>query len=331
MQKRIFGVVIILIFIAIGSFFVFQRQSHRETPEVLPKIKIASLPVVQGLPVYMALEKGYFKEAGLDVELVNFEAPNQIVDALLQGQVDLSSPSGAMGIIGIADFKNPGKLKVYAGAGGTDLIQNDAILVKNDSPLIKIEDLKGKKLGILAGSIQWRTIARDILAKNGLNLDTDVTLVDLAVGLQAQALASGQVDALLAIEPIPTIVKQKGIGKEMVDHITTRYISSPFYGGAGIVRESFLNENPELADKVLAVIGRTIVEINQQPDSTRQYLKGYTPLEDSLIAEVPISNFKMYNDFTMQDIEAVEKFYSIFTTHKVVDGTLNFKRLIHTN
>lgn len=334
MKTNILLVFALIVVVVLGSWkFLFSDDQQEPTPEALETrtVKMANLPVVQGLPAYLAIEKGYFKEAGLDVQLVKFEAPNQIIDALLQGQVDLSSPSGAMGITGIADFKNPGKLKIYAAGGGTSMIQNDAILVKTDSSIESLEDLRGKKLGIVAGSIQWRTIARDILAKNNLVAGQDVTLVEIALGLQAESLATGQIDALLGIEPIPTIVKSKGIGKEIVDHVTTRYIADPFYAGAGIIRKDFATQNPNTTKKVLEILQRAMQEINENPDAARIYLKGYTSLDDASIAAVPISRFTFYSDFTQDDIVAIQKFYDIFTNANVVSGRMDFEALLYSS
>lgn len=325
--KIVTGIAIILIAI-IGVIYLSQQNPPEQTAETT-QVKIANLPIVQGLPLYLALEKGYFKDAGLDVEMIKFEAPNQIVDALLNGQVDFVSPSGAMGILGIVDFKNPGKLKIYAAAGGDDIVQNDAILVKNDSAISNLQELKGKKIGILPG-IQWRTIAQHILAQNDLSADQDVILVELAPALQAPALASGEIDALLGVEPIPTIIKVKGIGKELVSKVTVQYVANPFYGGAGVVNTEFATKNPNTTKKVLDVLQLAIDEINENPDAARQYLKGNTPLDDSAIAEVPISRIRMYNELTQNDINAVQKFYDVFTTYSVVDGKMNFKELIYS-
>ena len=319
---------IILVVAVVGIGFWLSKDFTKPKLEIT-KVKIANLSIVQGLPLYLAIEKGYFKEAGLDVEMIKFEAPNQIVDAVLNGQVDFTSPSGAMGILGIADFKNPGKLKIYAAAGGDDVIQNDAILVKSNSTIQGIEELKGKKMGILPG-IQWRTIAQHILAQNNLATDKDVTLVELAVGLQGPALASGDIDALLGVEPTPTIIKAKGIGKEFITMVTAKYVANPFYGGAGAVRAEFAAQNPNTTKKVLSIFQRAINEINENPNVARQYLKGNTPLDDSAIAQVPISRFKMYNDLTQNDINAIQKFYDIFSTYKVIDGKMDFKNLIYS-
>ncbi len=153
------------------------------------KVKIAYLPIIQGLPLYLSIEKGYFTAAGIEVETVKFDAPNQIIDALLSGQVDFGAPGAATGIAGIAETKKPDSLRIFLLTGGDTVVSNDSILVKNDSKINSLQDLKSKKLGIMPG-IQWRTIATHILAQNNLVADKDVTLVELAAGLQFHILYS---------------------------------------------------------------------------------------------------------------------------------------------
>ncbi len=326
-NKTILGLVILLA--AIGSVFYVASQSRSMKSET-PTVKIAYLPLVHGLPLYLAEEKGYFKEVGINAELIAFQSPGQIIDALLQGQVDITSPGGATGIVAIADLKNPGKLQIYALAGGDDVIQNDALLVKSNSSIHSVQDLRGTKLGILTGSIQWQTIAKDFLAQNNLVAGKDVTLVDLPINLQAQALASGQVDALIGIEPLPTVIKNKNIGTELVSHFTTKYIANPFYGGAGIVRADFVNTNPDVAKKVLAVFSKSIHEVNQNPDEARQYLQKYLQIDDSVIQAVPITRFRMYDQFTQKDIDETQKFMNIFSDFNVVAEKIDFKKLLYT-
>ena len=112
-NKFIVGLVIVVL--AVGSIWYFASQGEKTLETT--QIKIADLPIVQGLPLYLAIEKGYFTEAGLDVERVKFENPNQIIDSLLSGQVQFAVDA-ATGITGIADLKNPGKLKIFLLAGG---------------------------------------------------------------------------------------------------------------------------------------------------------------------------------------------------------------------
>ena len=333
-RKIIIGLLLVALAAIIGggwySMANKKSASSAETTKAeVTKVKIAYLPIVQGLPLYLAVESGYFKEAGLDVEIVKFDAPNQIIDALISGQVDFASPGAATGITGIAETKNPGHLRIFALTGGDDKVSNDSILVKKDSTIKSISELKGKKLGILSG-IQWRTIARQILAQNNLAADQDVILVELAPGLQAQALGSGQIDALLGVEPVPTIIKANNISKEIVAVPTAQYVANPFYGGAGVVGSLFAEQNPKTTAKVLEVFDRAIQRINQNPDETRPYLKNYTPLTDSQITQVPISLFKMYKNFTQNDVNATQKLFDIFPKFGVIDKQIDFQKLIYS-
>lgn len=334
-MPKIFGGLAVVLLAVFGWWYIGHRSNSGEKKvslagdATMTTVRITTMPVVQGLPFYLAKEKGYFREAGIDAEFVKFETPNQIIDALLQGRVDITPPSAATGVVGIADSKNSGKLLIYSMGGGDDVVQNDALLVRADSSLVSFQDLQGKKVGIVAGSVQWNAIARDILARHGLLADENITLVELPLGLQSQALAAGQVDALITVEPIPTVVKAKGIGKEMIDHLTTRFISNPFYSGVGVIRKDFVGEHPEVAKKVLDVFDRAIAEINDNPDAARQYLKGYTALDDDMIKIVPISRFRMYNNLDENDIDATQTFFDIFTTQDIVKEPLYFRKLLY--
>ncbi len=315
--------VLVLVGAGLAVILVSPSQSKEKTTEQPKVIRMGNLPVTHGLPLYVALEKGYFKEAGLNVEVIRFDAPNQIIDALLQDKIDMGPPSLALGITGIVNTKNPGKLQIYAVSGGTKTNPNENILTPFDSNIKSIAGLKGKRLGILGGTIQWRTITRELLAQEGLEMDKDVIIVELAPALQVQALASKQIDALLALEPMSTVAKEKGAGKIVITAPVEKAIADPFYGGAGVITTRFATEYPKTAKKAIAAMERAMREINENPDDHKQYLKGYTPLPEEIIPKVPIVDFKSCKDLTTKDLEAIQKFYDIFTKHKVVEGTID--------
>lgn len=335
MNSTIKSLIVIIAILIIGVFgYMFRSKAEINSTSTNAistgeTVRIAYLPITQGLPLYLALDKGYFTETGITVEAVKFEAPNQIIDALIAGNADVGAPGTATGIAGIAETKNPDHLRIFLVTGGDNSTVNDAILVKNDSKLTSITDLKGKKLGILSG-IQWRIIARHILAQNGLNADKDVTLVELAPGLQPQALAVGQIDALLGVEPVPTIVKAKNMGKEIVHTPTAKYVANPFYGGSGAFNLEFAQTRPDTAAKVLAVFDRAVEEINNDPAAARQYLKGHTPLADDLVSQVSIPIFKMYGDLTMDDQGALRNLFRIFKDFNVVDREIDVQKLLYS-
>ncbi|VVB74855.1 NMT1/THI5 like protein [uncultured archaeon] len=319
----VIAIIAIVITSTMSPTGLFTQSAKSET------IKLGNLPVIQGLPIYLAIEKGYFSEAGLSVELTKFDSPSQLVDAVMQGKLDLTTPSGAAGISAVANYKNPGKIKLYALSGGTAEVPNEVLLIPIDSNINSIKELKGKKLGLLGGSIQWRTIARDMLAKNGLEADKDVYLVELATGLQVQALATKQIDALLALEPTATIAKEKKAGKILLDGPMEETISDPFYPGAGIINLEFAKTHPEIVKKFIEVVKRATKEIKQNPVESEKYLKNYTALTDDLIGKVPMSAFKICEQINAKDIEALQKFYDLFEEYNVVDGRIDANAFLY--
>lgn len=309
---------IALIAIAIVVVLAVYPSTGRETT----KVRTGDLPVLQGLPLYVALDNGYFKDEGIEVERVRFDAPNQIIDALMQGQIDATSPSGALGISGIANQKNPGKILVYSVSGGTSQVPNENLLIPINSTISSVEELKGKRFGIIVGSIQWRTIARHVLNQSGLDMDKDVTIVELAPALQVPALANKQVDAMLALEPISTLAVQKDAGKILVKGPVEQMVADPLYLGAGLVSTSFARNNPETTKKFIRAIDRAIGYIREHPQESKVHLKGYTPLPDDLVQEAPVLIFKTCGELSAQDKESIAKFYEIFSRYGVVSSRI---------
>ena len=321
----IVGVIVVLIICGIWFANSKKQQVSLETT----KVKIAYLSVVNTLPMALAIEKGYFKDAGIDVEAVKFEAPNQIVDAMMQDKVDFIA-SAVTAVGAIADSKNPGKMKIFSVSGGTREVPNEDLLVAASSTISSYKDLKGKKIAIMAGSIQWKIAAKDILAKNGLDMDKDVTIVELANGLQIQALASKQVDAiLLALEPLPTIGVNSSVAKILVKGPAENLIADPFYPGAGWVNTAFAKANPQTTKLVISILDKATKEIVSNPVASRVYLKGYTTLTDDLIYKVPMTVFKSCEDLTAKDKSALQAFLDIYSTYKVVDAKINLENLLY--
>jgi NitT/TauT family transport system substrate-binding protein len=327
----IIAIVALILLVALIGFVspsisgAFTLSGQKETTIV----RMGSLPVIHGLPVYYAIEKGYFKEAGIDLQLIKMEAPNQIVDGIMQGNLDFTSTSGPAGISAVADFKNPGKMKIYSLSGGDKNSPGESILVPKDSNIKKISELSGKKLGIIGGSLQWKMLAVHILAQNNLVADKDVTLVEIPIGSHVTAIASGQVDALLTIEPSVTIITSKNAGKILQSGPLEETLSDPFYPGAGIVSTKFAKENPITTQKVIEIIKRANSEINSNPFEARKYLKGYTALGDDLIQKVPLALIKTCGEITAKDIEGLQKFHDIFTDYNAIDGRINTNSIMY--
>ena len=72
-----------------------------------PKIRIGYWPVAAGLPFFAAVEKGFFKEAGLDVEPLKFAGAQQVMEAMLSGRGDGSANGTGSANLAIGEIAQP--------------------------------------------------------------------------------------------------------------------------------------------------------------------------------------------------------------------------------
>ncbi len=319
----------VLIFIALGVVVMSNGITGLFTSNANEKIKIADIPVTEGIPLYLAVENGYFKDEGLDVEIVKFDSPKQIIDAVVLNQVDLSGPNGATGISAIAESLQPGNLKYY----GFSCHYNDngsSLVVKANSNISSIRELEGKKIGKLP-AIQWTTIVRRALKVNGVDVNK-TTLVDLALGLQLQALETGQVDALVALDPIGQIAVEKGIGKIIMAGVIQKSIADPACNGAGIVSTKFIAERPETARKVMRAMAKAFETYHRTPESQSSLLAKYLKMEPKIAEKMPfpLANFTMSSDLTLEQKTAIQKFIDMFYEDGIMQKRVNVEEvLIH--
>ena len=139
-------------------------------------------------PLVIAEAKGFFADAGLEVEMIEPADPNDPPKLVAAGKADLA-----------VSYQPQLHLQV---AGGLPLVRIgtliatplNTLLVLADGPVASIADLKGRKVGFSVGGFE-DAMLRAMLGRHGLTLD-DVELVNVNFSL-SPALVSGQVDAVI--------------------------------------------------------------------------------------------------------------------------------------
>ena len=171
-----------------------------------PKIRIGYWPVAAGLPFFAAVEKGYFKEAGLDVEPLKFAGAQQVMEAMLSGRSDGSSNGTGSANLAIGEIAQPGLFKIFCTNPSNAVNVLEEFLVPKDSPAKVMADLKGKKVASGPG-IQNVTLAKTMLERSGAGA---MNVTELPIGQHVAALAAGQIDAVYTLEPTGTVGRLNG-------------------------------------------------------------------------------------------------------------------------
>ena len=124
----------------------------------MPKIRIGYWPVAAGLPFFASVEKGYFKEAGLDVEPLKFAGAQQVMEAMLAGRSDGSSNGTGSANLAIGEIAQPGLFKIFCTNPSNATHVLEEFIVPKDSLVKSVAELKGKRVASGPG-IQNVTLA----------------------------------------------------------------------------------------------------------------------------------------------------------------------------
>ncbi len=163
-------------------------------------------------PLYIALDKGFFKDEGLDVDLVKMEDPKTRMPALMAGRIDLAVTT----IDTVLSFYSPEHPLKYVFALD-DSKGGDGIVSKKE--ITSVADLKGKSVAYAEGSVSQFFLSV-LLKKEGLSLK-DVKTQNMTAGDAGAAFVAGRVDAAVTWEPWLTRGKQAPDGKLLIDSSTT--------------------------------------------------------------------------------------------------------------
>lgn len=305
---------------------LFSPWIHAQKAE---KVKLSWLPIMQTTALYVAVQDKLFERAGLDVELVQFQNPNQIIDSLVANQADAGAPGAAAGITMLAESRYPGTFKVFGLQGGGIKVNrvNDALIVKNGSTITSFKDLRGKSLGHLPG-IQWRTISRHMLRVSGLDPEKDVRLQEMAVGLQLQSVVAGSVDACLSLEPVGSIAKASGVAMLAIVNPCASVITDPFYSGVSVLTTKFIKERPQVARKLVQVLDQATRIANTEFDRVRPYFAKYTAIKGDNVRVVAQPYLRGWNELTDVDIKSYQSLVDVFHTEGVLKERMDVRKVL---
>jgi len=234
--------------LAIPAAEAVESQPAAEPAAELTTVVMGYVPASIFAPIFVAKEKGYYAELGVDLQLEPLPGGSDMVVLTANGDFD-------MGIGGVGPaFWNAIQLglplKVVApGHQEGSPVATPLMISKaacESGAITSVADLKGKKVSVNArGATEfWLSQA---LATGGLTLD-DIDLQTLPFPDAVAALESGAIDAAMIGEPLASKAEADGIAIRLVPDFAVQDIQPTMV----FANSDFLTENPDAATAVIA-------------------------------------------------------------------------------
>ncbi len=223
-------------------------------------------------PLYVALERGYFAEQNLDIELIAPADPNDPPKLVAAGKADLAITYQPQLHIQVAAGL---PLKRIATLVATPL---NSLVVMADGPIGSIADLKGRKVGYSVGGFEEALLGA-MLARHGLTLG-DVELINVNFSL-SPALIAGHVDAVIGAFRNFELNQMDLVGRPGRAFFVEEE-GVPAYDELIIVANSAKLDDPRLVRFLRALEAGVQYLVNHPDESWRLFLKRNKQLDDEL-------------------------------------------------
>jgi ABC-type nitrate/sulfonate/bicarbonate transport system substrate-binding protein len=273
-----FWILPLVLLIVAAAYFIKRQQDQRGA--TTPTNEATKVILAEGMqpvcaPVYIAADKGFFREQGLDVNLVPFSKGKLCLDAVLGGKADVAT-------VAETPLMHVGFGRASIAILGTmhHATKNTKCVARRDKGIAKPEDLKGHKVGVpIGGNAEY--FMDKFLQKYGLKRE-DVIVVNLNPPEMLGAIVRGDIDASFSWEPFITrSVKELG-GNAVV------------FFGEDLYKETFnivtmrdwADKNPEAGSRLIRALARATDFIHSNQNESIQIVAKHLQMDPQELSSI---------------------------------------------
>ena len=247
-------------------------------------LNVGVIPIADVAPLYLGIDKGFFKEEQLTIKPQLAEGGAAITPAVVSGDFQIGF-SNTISLLIAASEDLPVQIISQGVLGGKTEEEAWAdLLVLKDGPIKEPKDLEGKTIAVntlknicevtIKASLEQENVAVDTLEF------TEVPFPDMNAALEA-----GRVDAACVVEPFVSQGKAgaaRGIDPFYVrtapDLTVATYFTSTQYA----------EENPDVVDRFVSAMNRSLIYAQSHPDEVRQVLLDYTEIPPEAAEQIKL-------------------------------------------
>jgi NitT/TauT family transport system substrate-binding protein len=223
--------------------------------------------------IYLADEKGFFKDNGLNVELSEYDSGVKAVLALLNKEVDVADGAEFVAVSNI----NGKDLRIFSAINS---ISNAIRLIAKKDKIFDVTSLVGKKIGIKSKS-QAEFFMGSYLTLNLLKAD-DIKLIDIDPSAMSGALKNNQLDGVVVWDPFASNIEEMLGADSFVSDVQS---GRDFYF-LTMTRQEIIKEKPEVLKKFLSALIQAESFAKQHNDQAKEAVKNRLGYDQEYIDKV---------------------------------------------
>lgn len=279
-----------------------ENGSHKTKEGNLPKITIGAMAAPDSAPLYVAADKGYFKDEGLDVKLHLFKDPNKRDAAASAGQINASVVDFTSFTSYMRNNKKDWKLI-------TQLTGRFGIAVPKNSKIKTIKDLKGKKIANMSRQVTDYYMYKTLKA-NGVNPNSVDEINVPQIPQRLEMIKNNQAAAAVLPQTFLTMAHVQGC-KILSE-------SKPNFQVTALAAKGTLIKDKKVRVKFIRAYNKAVNDLNDHPNVLKKVLISDLSLPKP-VAELAPKEFPHYNlaktanAKTMSDVLAFAKEKGFFT------------------
>ncbi len=250
------------------------------------KVRLGYIRIVNCAAIFVAQDNGYFRDAGIDVELIPSIGGEKIMTALSAGEVEIGFSNVASTIFGFDDGAK--FVSIVGGAAQDATCPVHGIFVRADSQIQTVADLENTKIAVNTNRAIDEIMVPPLVVKSGAD-PSGIQFVPIPFPEMFAALKRGDVDAVVQIEPFVTI----GNADPDLRRISYNYVElQPVTEISSLVAmQPWVKQYPQTVAAFRQAIVTAAEFANTHPQATRNILGRYVSLERDILDTVVLPRF----------------------------------------
>jgi NitT/TauT family transport system substrate-binding protein len=263
-------------------------------------ITVGTLPIANAAPMYLGIDKGFFKEEKLTIKPQVGEGGATLIPPLLSNDSQFAFVGVIPAITAVA--KNlPIKIVTSSDdAAATEEKDWQTLVVPKGSPIKSVQDMPGQTVAVNAVRGLAEVVIKRSLEKQGIDYDS-VKLLEVPFPEMPAALQAKRVDAALLTEPFLSAVLAEG-GKQ-IDAPSVETLPS-FPNGVYVAAQSYIDKNGDVVDRFARAMNRSLDYAQAHPEEVRRIIPTYTKIPKAAAAKLRLPVFDSKIDEQGIELEA---------------------------